>query len=120
MRLFVVLGAGLAALAVWFVADVVLGVDLAVRAGAGTQPVGAVSVLLASLVAGFVGWGVRVLLDRITTRGRLVWTIVSVAVLLVSLLGPLSGVDGASRIWLAVLHLTVGAVLIPGLGRSRS
>jgi hypothetical protein len=118
MRLFVVLGASLAALAVWFVADVVVGVDLAVRAGAGTQAVGPVAVLVASLAAGLVGWGVRALLDRITSRGRLVWTVVALAVLVGSLLGPLSGVDGTSRAWLALLHLTVAAGLIPGLGRA--
>jgi Family of unknown function (DUF6069) len=116
MRLFVVLGAALAALGVWAIAQGLAGADLAVRAGTAVAAVGPVAVLVASLAAGFAGWLLRVLLDRIA-RGRLVWTVVASATFIVSLLGPLSGVDGQSRAGLALLHLTVAAVLIPGLAR---
>lgn len=120
MRLFVVLGSGLAALGVWAIAHGLLGTDLAVRTGTAARPVGPVAVVVASLAAGFAGWLLRALLDRVA-RGRLVWTVVATATFVVSLIGPLSGVDGPSRAWLALLHLTVAAVLIPGLamaGRS--
>lgn len=110
-----VVGAVVAATAVWFVADVLVGADLAVRTGDSVSPVGPFAVVLSSLVAALAGWGLYRLLVRRSAHGRRVWTVIAVAVFVVSLLGPLSGVDNASRAWLALMHLAVAAVLIPGL-----
>jgi high-affinity Fe2+/Pb2+ permease len=59
-----VVAAGVAtALVAWAVIRL-LGVDLTLKADAGMSQVGAVDVLLASLVAGLAAWGVYALLAR--------------------------------------------------------
>jgi hypothetical protein len=114
-RLVVVAGASVAALAVWAVADPLAGIDLTVRLSGAEQHVGAGAVVAASLVAGFAAWASLALLERLTRRGRRIWTVLAVVVLALSLSGPLGAVGAASLVALACMHLTVGAVLIPGL-----
>jgi len=122
-RLLVVGAAVAAALLVWLVAEVLVGTDLQ-GPGSGGEPmdVTAVHVLATSLLAGLAGWGALALLERLTSRGRLVWTVLASAVAVLSLLGPLggSGVSSASRAWLVVLHVVVAAIIIPGLPRASS
>jgi hypothetical protein len=113
-----IVGSSIAALAVWLVAHIVVGADLAVQTGGTVQPIGWISVVVASLVAAVAGWTLFLLLDRYVTRGRLVWTVVASIVFLISLGGPLSGVDTASILWLGLIHLSVALVLIFGLRRS--
>ncbi|SDL41830.1 DUF6069 family protein [Nonomuraea jiangxiensis] len=113
-----VIGAPAAALAVWALAVPVAGMTLTVRMGVGTQPVGPESVLMASLVAGLAGWALLALLERFASRPRRIWTVVALVVLALSLLGPLgSAVGVATTLVLLLLHLVVGAVLVPGLAR---
>ncbi|MBA3311525.1 MAG: hypothetical protein H0U28_15980, partial [Nocardioidaceae bacterium] len=60
-------------------------------------------------------------LERVVPRhARRVWTAAAVAVLVLSLGGPLSGagITAAIKVWLAVMHLTVGATLIPLMMRT--
>lgn len=116
-RMIAIGTAAVAGLAVWSVARLAIGADPAVRTGGAVQSVGPVAVVLTALVVGLAGWGLAALLDRITRRGRLIWTVIASVVLVVSLLGPLGGVDNASRLTLALLHLAVGGVLIAGLAR---
>jgi Family of unknown function (DUF6069) len=78
-------------------------------------------VFFVALLASLVGWGVLALLEKITPKSRLIWTIIAVVVLLLSLGAPFSGtgISTANRVVLLLLHLTVGAVLIPFLPRRR-
>lgn len=112
-----VVGAVLAAVAVWIVADPVLGVELLVEMDAEPQPVGVEAVVASSLVAGLAGWGVVALLERVTARARSVWTVTALVVLMLSLLGPPAAVTTAATVALAAMHLAVAVVLIPALTR---
>jgi Family of unknown function (DUF6069) len=62
--------------------------------------------------------GAAGLLERFTARPRTSWTAIAVLVGLLSLAGPLSTIastTAANGVSLALLHLAVAAVLIPGL-----
>ena len=119
-RVLGVAGATLAALAVWIIAVPIAGIDLLVRPGSGSpQIVGAGTVLAASLIASFLGWVLLSVLEHHTAGARRVWTAVAVAVLLLSLGGPLSaGTTILVKVTLSLMHVAVGAVLITALRRS--
>ena len=110
------LAAGSAAVT-WVVATQAAGVDLVVGAGEGRQHVGVASVVVATLVAAYVGGGLLRVLARRAPRGRRTWTAVAVAVLVVSLAGPLGAATLPAGLVLAALHLEVGAVVVVGLRR---
>ena len=70
----------------------------------------------AALVAGLLGWLLLAGLDRRAARARTAWTAVALLVLAVSLALPLAAATTTSAaVGLVVLHLVVGAVVIPGL-----
>jgi hypothetical protein len=114
------LAAVLAPAAIWLVAAPLLGLDLRVAQASGepaeiTLPL----VIVTALAASLAGWGLLALLERLTRRARTIWTSTAVVALVVSFT-PLfgSGTATASRIVLALLHLSVAAILIPALVRS--
>ncbi|WP_329424901.1 DUF6069 family protein [Streptosporangium sp. NBC_01495] len=112
-------GAVLATALLWAVAQI-LGIDLRVDPRNG-QPPGVISLPFAAaltLVLSLLGWGTRALLDRLTRRAPVIWAVIAVLVLLVSFL-PLFAVEatGGTKAILALMHLAVGAVLIPVFGR---
>jgi hypothetical protein len=118
MRGLSVLGAVAAALAVWVVAAPIAGRQLKVRQGGVTDTVGLRAVIVTALIAGLVGWALLAVLERFGRRPRPTWTVIAVVVLALSLAGPLAeGVDAATKLVLACMHLAVGAVLIPTLLR---
>ncbi len=108
-----VVGAAVAALAVWVLTGPVAGIDLAVSLGNTVRPVGPVDVAGTALLAGLAGWGLLALLERTSARPGRVWTVTATLVLAVSLTGPLAGTDLSSTLTLAAMHLVTGAVLIP-------
>lgn len=112
-------GAAAAAIA-WAVEVPLLGVRLSVRFGAmHPQIVAAGQVIGAALAAGLIGWLLLAVLDRHAPRARSIWTGTALLVLALSLLLPLTaGTTAAAVTGLIVLHLTVGAVVIPGLART--
>lgn len=114
-------GAVCAALLGWVVAGPLAGVDLAVRPGSATsapQHVGAATVLVVSLLVSLAGWGLFAVLRHRSSHGRAIWTGVALAVLVLSVFGPLTGgVTTAAKVALVALHLAVAAVLIPSLRR---
>lgn len=117
--LLTVIGAPAAALAVWALAVPLAGITLTARMGAAPQPVGPVPVVVASLLAGLAGWALLAVLERRATRPGRSWTIIALVVLVLSLFGPLtSAVGAAATVVLLLMHLVVGAVLIPGLVRA--
>ncbi|WP_431914690.1 DUF6069 family protein [Nonomuraea jabiensis] len=116
--LLTVIGAPAAALAVWALAVPLAGAALTVRTGGGTQTIGPVSVIVASLAAGLAGWALLAILERRAARPGRVWTIIALVVLVLSLSGPLTSAVGlAATLVLVLLHLAVGAVLVAGLAR---
>jgi hypothetical protein len=123
-RLLVVVGAVMAALVVWAVAELGFGLHLRLPAN-GSQAswdVNAVVVVATSGVAALAAWGLLALLERLTAHPRAAWTTIAVLALLISLGGPLSGtgITTANRVALALMHLAVAAVLIPLLPRTAS
>ena len=110
-----------AAVLVWGLAALVLGIDLTVGTGSGDakQTVGAAAVAGSSLVAGLLGWALLALLERRTARAHTIWTAAATAVLLLSLGGPVAAdADTSVKAVLVLLHLAVAAVLIPALRRT--
>src|SRR5215208_7058457 len=107
---------------VWSVSELVVGIDVRQPAfGPGVpQDLTAGPIVIASLVAGLVAWLALALLERITRHARAAWVALATLVLAASLGAPLfgRGIDGASRLVLTLLHLTVGTVLIVLLART--
>jgi hypothetical protein len=112
--------------ALWVFAEPVLGYDLRGPAQGGrgaTHDVNAVVVVVASLAASLAGWALLAVVERFIPRhARRIWTTVAVLVLVLSLGGPSSGagISAANMVWLAAMHLTVGATLIPLMSRTSS
>lgn len=120
-RAITVTVAAAGALLLWTVDGPWAGLDLAVRQGATTQHIGPAAVALTALVAALAAWGLLALLERTVRRPVRTYRIIASIVLLLSLAGPLGGVDTSSRLVLLAMHLTVGAALIIGLpGRRNS
>ena len=96
------------------------GVDLAVRSANSTRQITVAAVIVAAAVAALAGWALLAVLERPPTapasggpRSR------SPSCCCRSLVGPPSGVGGGAKATLALLHLSVGVILILGLPRPR-
>ena len=115
-RALAVAGAVLAPTAVWLVAQAA-GNELEVSlAGQPPMVVSLPFVVVTALAASLTGWGALAVLQRVTSHARTRWTGLAVAALLVSF-GPLATVETsvAARTFLALMHVAVAAVLVPGL-----
>jgi hypothetical protein len=114
-----VVGAVIAAAAVWAIAVPLLGVQLLVRFGTGApESVGIAYVVGAGVIGSVAGWGLLVLLERRTSRARTIWTAIAIVAILMSLSLPLyAGVSTSTKVTLAVMHVGVAAVLIPAMRR---
>lgn len=88
--------------------------------GSDDQTVGYVAVIAMTLLAGFIAWGLLAVLKRTTANARTIWTAIAVAVFLASMLGALSGVDTASKMVLALLHIGAAIAIIPMMRASAS
>jgi hypothetical protein len=118
-RALVLIGAFGAALALWVLADPVGGIDLTARQAGTDRPVGPGAVAVAGLVSGLAAWGLLATLERFARRPRRLWNTIAIAVLVLSLTGPLSsGAGTGSKVVLVGLHLITAMILIPGLGRT--
>lgn len=117
-RLRVVALAVLAAVLVWLVADPLLGHRLGITDGEQTLDLGAAPVGVVALLASLSGWGLLAALERFgVRRAHAIWTAVAGAVLTVSFLPFIgNGIASGTRVSLALMHLAVAAVLVPGLG----
>ncbi|MFI6257012.1 DUF6069 family protein [Micromonospora zamorensis] len=119
-RAAVAAGAILVATAEFAILHSAADVDLAAGTPDATRQITLAAVVVAAAVAALLGWAILAVLEHLTNRARVWWTSVAVAVLLLSLLvGPPSGVGGGAKAALALLHLSVGVVLILGLPRPR-
>ncbi len=118
-RAATIAAATLSPLLVWVIAVPLAGLDLVAGAGATAQTVAPPAIVGATLVAGLAAWGVLALLERVSKRGRLIFTIVGWAFLALSLLGPvMTGTAGAVLVVLLVMHVATGSTLVIGLPRA--
>ncbi|MFC4050034.1 DUF6069 family protein [Actinomadura syzygii] len=112
-------GAVLAAVLLWAAARS-LGVELRVDPGDGRPALvlGLPLIVGVTLALSLLASRSRAVLDRLTDRAPAVWTGLAVTVLLVSFV-PVLYVEasGSARATLALIHLSVAAVLVPLLGR---
>ncbi|PWH06384.1 hypothetical protein DEO23_05260 [Brachybacterium endophyticum] len=100
-----------AALLVWVLATPIAGLDL----HAGSFSVDPGAIIPAILMLGVLAWALRLALG-FASRGAKIWTIIAVAVMVLSLLGPIVlGASGGALVALLAMHLLVGGVLILGL-----
>lgn len=119
-RFLIVAGTAACAFVLWLVEHAVLGADLAVRSGSSVQEIGGPAVVAVALLVGLAAWGLLALLERTTAGGRRVWTVIAAVILLLSLLGPLSGVTAGAKLALALQHLCVGGLLLLLLPRAKA
>jgi len=107
---------------VWLVATVGFGQQLYQPGFGGSAPqeLSIWLVVAVASTAALAGVGVLALIERIHRRAAQDWLVVSSAVLILSLGGPLSGegIDTANKLALVSMHLAAGAVMIPLLYRS--
>ena len=119
-RALVVAAAVLVTVLVWVVGDPLLGNDLVVTSpGRPAMDLGLAEIAFVALASGLAGWVALAVLERITRHGVLIWTVAALVVLAASF-APLAGVEtsGGSKVVLALTHVAVAAVLIPGLRRT--
>lgn len=113
-------GGALAAAAAWIVEVPLLGVHLNFRFGAGPiQTIAVGQIIGVSLAAALLGWLLLAVLERRTSHGQAVWTSIALAALAASLALPLAAATTTSAaVGLVVMHLTVGAAVIPAMART--
>lgn len=114
-RLITVIVAVIAALAVWVISGPMAGIGLDVRSGDSQQHVGPVAVVIVSALAGLAAWALAAVVERGSSRPRLLWTAIAIILLALSTAGPLTyGVGGATQGALLTMHYLVGGALIAG------
>jgi hypothetical protein len=113
-------GGALAAALAWIVEVPLLGIHLDFRFGAGhiqTIPVG--QVIGVTVAASLLGWLLLALLERRTPHARLLWTTIALAALAASLaLPPAVATTTSAVAGLIVMHVTVGAAVIPAMAHT--
>ena len=114
-RALAVAGAVVAAVLVWVVGEPVLGNDMVIKTeGQEPQDLDASAFVIFSLFFSLLGWALLALLERVTARARLIWTVVALVFLALSFLPPLTiEASGGTKVVLALAHVAVAAVLIP-------
>jgi Family of unknown function (DUF6069) len=113
-------GGALAAALAWAVEVPLLGIQLNFRFGTGhIQTISVGQVIGVTMAASLLGWLLLTMLERRTRRARPVWTTFALVALASSLALPLAAATTTSAAaGLIVMHLTVGAVVIPALAHT--
>jgi Family of unknown function (DUF6069) len=113
-------GGALAAALAWIVEVPLLGIHLNFRFGTGhTQTIAVGQVIGVTVAASLLGWLLLALLERRTPHARLLWTTIALAALAASLALPLAVATTTSAVaGLIVMHMTVGAVVIPAMAHT--
>ncbi|MFE9457582.1 DUF6069 family protein [Streptomyces californicus] len=123
-RAVAVVAAVVADALIWLLAHVAFDIDLRTPDGPGsttTSPLYFPAVVIGAAVIGLLGWGLLAVLEKFAARrARTVWTVVAVAVLVLSLFAPVfgAGLTAGNKITLVLFHLAVGAILIPAFRRN--
>jgi hypothetical protein len=110
----------LAAALAWIVEVPLLGIHLNFRCGTGhIQTVAAGQVIGVTVAAALLGWLLLALLERRTSHARLLWTAIALAAVAASLGLPLAvAPTPPAAAALIVMHLTVGAAVIPAMAHT--
>jgi Family of unknown function (DUF6069) len=113
-------GGALAACLAWIVEVPVLGIHLNFRFGTGhIQTIAVGQVIGVTVAASLLGWLLLALLERRTPHPRLLWTTMALAALAASLALPLAVATTTSAVaGLIVMHVTVGAAVIPAMAHT--
>jgi len=113
-------GGALAAALAWIVEFPLLGIHLNFRFGAGhIQTIAVGQVIGVTVAASLLGWLLLALLERRTPHARRLWTTIALAALAASLALPLAAATTTSAAaGLIVMHVTVGAVVIPAMAHT--
>ena len=125
VRAAIVAGAALAATATFLLIRAT-GADFTITdPGEGKVPhtFAALEIAMVTVVIGLLGWATLAILERWTRRAHRIWTFLAVAIVLLSM--PPIWIERATtstRIGLVLVHLVVGAALLPLLraGSERS
>src|SRR5579863_7967357 len=123
-RALCVAGGALAAAVAWAVEVPLLGIDLNFRYGTShTQIVAVGQVIGATLAALLAGWLLLAVLEQRTPHARTLWISLALAGLAASVALPLTlattaATSASARVGLVVLHLTIGAAVIPAMART--
>jgi Family of unknown function (DUF6069) len=119
-RALCVAGGALAAAVVWTAEVPLLGIDLNFRYGTShTQIVAVGQVIGASLAALLLGWLLLAVLEQRTPYARALWISLALVGLAASVALPLTVATTASAVvGLVVMHLTIGAAVIPVMART--
>jgi hypothetical protein len=119
-RALCAVGGALAAALAWTVEVPLLGIHLNYRFGNGhIQTIAAGQVIGVTVAASLLGWLLLALLERRTPHARLLWTTIALAALTASLALPLTAATTSSAAaGLIVMHLTVGAAVIPAMAHT--
>jgi hypothetical protein len=101
-------------LALTNVAGIALRVPTYARTPPATSPLGLSQVIITTLIAALLAWGVLATLERFSRKAHRLWTIVAPAAAVASLLVPLAApaLAGSQRLSLVVFHVVVASVLI--------
>ena len=117
-RAAAVLAAIAAATVTWLALTNIAGVALRVPTYASSPPLtsalGLGQVIVTTLIAALLAWGVLVTLERFSGDVWRLWTIVAPAAAVASLVAPLTapGLAGSQRLSLVLFHVVVASVLI--------
>lgn len=99
------------------------GVSFLAYIGANGEPavIPVIMVIVASVIGALGAAAVKLVLSRLNARGDGVFRVVAFLFLLISFGGPFStGVDGPTKVALALMHVIAGAVTIGYLSRGAS
>jgi len=113
-------GGAVAAALAWIVEVPLLGIHLNFRFGAGhIQTIAVGQAIGVTVAASLLGWLLLALLERRTPHARLLWTTIALAALAASLALPLAVATTSSAVaGLIVMHVTVGAAVIPAMAHT--
>jgi hypothetical protein len=113
-------GGALAAALAWIVEVPLLGIHLNYRFGTGhNQTIAVGQVIGVTVAASLLGWLLLAFLERRTPHARPLWTTIALVALAASLALPLAAATTTSAVTgLIVMHLTVGAAVIPAMAHT--
>jgi hypothetical protein len=115
-RALTVAGATAAAAAVWLVTRTAGTEPTVTIAGQPPMVIGLSMVVPTALAASLAAWITVSVLQRLTRHARRLWPAVALVTLAASFVPVLSTqADSTTRVALAMMHIAVAAVLIPGL-----
>ena len=113
-RAWIILGAIIANLVIWTISRYAGHVDLSVNG----SDVGPFAVVIVTLLAGLVAWGLLVFLEQRTANAWTIWRNIALVVLVISLLGPLGADKAPGKTTLSLMHVFAGAIIIKGFSNT--